>query len=164
MKKFLVVAVALAAGAAHAGEIQLDAKTVRPTGKSEVGEQLVEVSGKCGTAAVRFSNVRQVDGELAATDQSSLTIHGVKGTLATGERDSFFLDSANELACLATPKGPMLILAAWCTASQCPEVNYQIIDTATMRQLTFYDWDKPCTRACAEKALGMKVPAALQSL
>lgn len=165
MKKFLLLAVALAAAAAQAGEIQLESRTVESTGFNDVGEQLVEVSGKCGAAQVSFSKVRvrQVDGELVADDRSALTIAGAKHKLATGERDTFILDSINSLACVVTPRGPMLVLAAWCLSRNCPAVNYQVVDATTIRQLTFYGYENECDQACAEEVLGTKLPLALQS-
>lgn len=164
MKKILALALVLATGVAYAGDIQLDDMTVKSTGQNEVNEQLVEVSGKCGTAQVRFSNVRQRDGGFAADEAAKLTIKGAKGMLASGASDSLFLDGANELACMTTAKGPRLVLAAWCMSTQCPAVNYQVIDTTSMRQLTKFDWEKPCDKTCAEKALGAKLPKALQAL
>lgn len=164
MKTFLLAcALTLAAAPALANDFVLDGMSIQSKGKTDYGEA-VEVSGKCGSASVRITGANRDESGVSVGSEAVLTVKGAKGTLATGQSDTFFLESANELACVATPKGPMLLLAAFCTARECPEVNYQVIDTASMRQLTFYDWDKPCTRACAEKALGMKVPAALQSL
>lgn len=164
MKRILALAMVLATGVADAGDIQLDEMTVKSTGKNDVNEQLVEVNGKCGTAQVRFSNVRQRDNGFAADEAATLAIKGAKVTIASGASDTFFLDGANELACIATAKGPRLVFAAWCMSTQCPAVNYQVIDTVSMRQLTKFDWDRPCDKACAEKALGAKLPKALQSL
>ena len=135
MKRILVLTVALAMGVAHAGTIQLDHQTIRPTGANEVGEKLVEVSGTCGAAKVSFAQVRLVDGEPRADDRAVLTIKGPKKSLKTDQSGRFFLDSTNTLACVKAPKGPMLVLAAWCTARNCPEVNYQVVDAITIRQL-----------------------------
>ena len=60
--------------------------------------------GKCGAAQVRFSNARQRDDGLAADEAATLTIKGDKGTLASGASDTFFLDGANELACMTTDR------------------------------------------------------------
>lgn len=162
MKEFLVLAIALATGMAHAGSIQLDQQSVTPTGFNDVGEQLVEVSGKCGAAQVNFAGVRQREDGLSADAQSKLTIKGANSTLATGDSDTFFLDDLNSLACIATPKGPMLVLAAWCLARNCAPVSYQVVDATTIRQLTFYDYENECDDACVEKALGTKLPEYLQ--
>lgn len=163
MKAIVVLAIGLAAGVAHAGEIQLNDQSITPTGHNDVGEQLVEVSGKCGATQVSFAKVRQIDGELVADDMSALTLKGVKRSLATGESGTFFLDSTNSLACVSTPQGPMLVLASWCTARNCAEVNYQVVDATATRQLTFYDYENGCDQTCAEKALGTTLPLALQS-
>jgi hypothetical protein len=163
MKRTLALALVLATAAAHADDFHLTEMTVKPMGKNAVGEKLVEVSGTCGAAKVRFSNVRQREHGLAADETATLTVQAAKRRLLSGAGGTLVLDAANELACVATSKGPRLVLAAWCMSTQCPSVNYQVVDTASMRQVTKFDVELACDKACAEKALGAKLPKGLLS-
>ena len=147
-----------------AGTVKLDNMSQKSMGKDDMGTPLVEIDGKCGQASVRFSGIHDYDGDLSPDTSAKLTVSGAKGHLSSGDGDEdLFLDEANELVCVATPKGPMLVLAAWCTANSCPEVNYQVVDASSIRRLTKYDYDNACNRACAENALGTKLPVELQS-
>jgi hypothetical protein len=152
------------AGQAVAGgpTIQLDNAAYNFTAKDDVGRSLYMLDGKCGAAAVRwFKLTRDDDGAYRSGGDSILTVEGPGGKFTSKDNAAFAMENANELVCVATPKGPRLLLAAWCTARNCPPVYYNVIDAKSAKLLTKNDYEAPCDRKCAEKALGAKVPKAL---
>lgn len=151
-------------GQAFAGgpTIQLEQAAYNYTGKNNVGQSLYMLDGKCGAATVRWFKLTRWDtGEYDSGSDSILTVESAGKTFTSKDNAAFAMEEANELFCVATPNGPRLLLAAWCTARNCPPVYYNVIDAKSAKLLTKNDYEAPCDRKCAEKALGAKVPKAL---
>lgn len=140
--------------AAYAGQgIQLD-------GLSVAGST---ATGTCDKAAVRIQGIDAdnpygVDDLISAT--GIITIKGEKATLTIGGESAsgIYLQDQNKLHCLASPKGPRLVLASYCFGRDCAEVDYRVIDPASTRVVSQQTSLEECDEACAEKALGMKLP------
>ena len=146
---------------AQADDFLLDGMTTTPTGKNDIGQSTVRISGKCGAAMVSIADVvRDDDGSLSTRSGAVLSIEGSKGSISSKQPSPLWLDSGNDIACVNSPKGPRVVLAAWCMATSCDPVNYEIVDPASMKLLTGSD---TCDRKCAEKILSTKLPEALQS-
>lgn len=142
--------------------IELESRSVRASGKNDVGETTYTIAGKCGAAHVRFENVTRDESLGFRADYSSkLVITTPKGKVESGA--ALELDGNNELACVVTPKGAAVVLAAWCGATSCPPVQYQVVEATTGAVRTKADWDNPCDRKCAERALGTTLPVGLES-
>lgn len=142
---------------AHAGQgIQLD-------GLSVAGST---ATGSCGKAAVRVQGIDPdnpygVKGLIPAN--GIITIKGEKATLTIGGESAsgIYLQNQNKLHCLASPKGPRLVLASYCFGRSCAEVDYRVIEPATARVISSQNSAEECDDACAEQALGMKLPTKL---
>ena len=65
------------------------------------------------------------------------------------------------LSCLDTPRGKRLLVATFCNGSACELVEYQVIDPATSK-IANQQSEEMCLRVCAEKTLGVAVPAHLR--
>lgn len=123
-------------------------------------------TGTCGKAAVRIHGIESdnpygVDGLIPAN--GVITIKGEKATLIIGGESAsgIYLQDQNKLHCLASPKGPRLVLASYCFGRDCAEVDYRVIDPATARAISSQNSAEECDEVCAEKALGMKLPTEL---
>jgi hypothetical protein len=145
--------------AAHASD------GVRLDGLAVAGSR---ATGTCGNAAVRVQgidpdNPYRVDGLISAN--GVITIKGEKTTLTIGGEPTsgIYLQDQNKLHCLASPKGPRLVLASYCFGRDCAEVDYRVIDPAAARVISSQNSAEECDEACAEKALGMKLPTGLGS-
>lgn len=147
----------LLSAAVHAGEgIQLDGLSVGGS----------TATGTCGKATVRVQGIDTgnpygVDGLIPAN--GIITIRGEKTTLTIGGEatSGIYLQDQNKLHCLASPKGPRLVLASYCFGRDCAEVDYRIIDPATARVISRQTSMEECGETCAEKALGMKLQTEL---
>lgn len=153
----LIPALFLLCTTAHAGQgVQLD-------GLSVAGST---AAGTCGKATVRVqgtdpSNPYGVDGLIPAN--GIINIRGEKATLTIGGEaaSGIYLQDQNKLHCLTSPRGPRLVLASYCFGRDCAEVDYRVIDPATARVISRQTSMEECDEACAEKALGMKLPTEL---
>ena len=73
-----------------------------------------------------------------------------------------FLQDRNKLHCVSTPSGPKLVLAMICYARSCAPIDYRVIDPNTLKVINKVDNMEECDAACAEKALGAKLPSSLR--
>lgn len=142
---------------AHAGE------GVRLDGFSTAGGK---ATGTCGKAVVQIQGMdpaNQSDGDSLIPSHGVITIKGEKATLTIGGESTsgVYLQDQNKLHCLASPKGPRLVLASYCFGRDCAEVDYRIIDPATARVISQQTSADECDEACAEKALGIQLPEEL---
>ena len=98
--------------------------------------------------------------------QGVITIRAGKASLTIGGEDGsvIFLQDQSKLYCLPTTSGLRLVFASYCFARQCAPVDYRVIDPATVRVISRQNADNECDARCAEKALGAKLPAALNAL
>lgn len=123
---------------------------VQLEGRKLVGQT---ATGTCGAASVRVSGV---DGEwISPTGQ--VEIKGKTGSLRIGVEPYLFLEDRNVVACVASKAGPRILLLAYCDARQCPPSNYYVINPTTARIDTTTEYGE-CPLACAEKALGARLP------
>jgi|GEM_PF-1115889 len=138
-------------GLAHsavAGEaVQLD-------GRKLAGQT---ATGTCGTASIKVSGI---DGEWISPS-GSVEIKGKTGSLLVGSEPHAFMEDRNVLACVESKSGPKLLFLAFCDGRQCPPSNYYVIDPATAKIGTTTDYGE-CPLACAEKALGVRLPENLR--
>lgn len=122
------------------------------------GRKLVSqtATGTCGAASVRVSGV---DGEwISPTGQ--VEIKSKTGSLHIGSEPHMFMEDRNVVACVASEAGPRILLIAYCDARQCPPSNYYVINPTTARIETTTEYGE-CPLACAEKALGTRLPVNL---
>lgn len=162
MNRYLVLSALLAsAGVAQAqNTVELTDLRASLAGTNAHGEKIHTLTGRCGAALLKIEGAtHDPDIGYDFDSQSSLTATVGKRALRSGT--DFELDEHNEIACLTTPKGPRLVVAAWCGGTSCPPVQYQIVDAIGGKMLTKADWDRPCDKACAERALGEAPPKGL---
>ena len=122
--------------------------------------------GKCGASAVSISDVsvQNPSGErnLISLNSEITLRQGGRSLVVAGEapQTGFYLQDMNRLHCLVTPKGPRVLVGAYCLARMCVPADYIVIDPATLKVLSKPVGDA-CEEDCAEKALGMPLPASL---
>lgn len=110
-------------------------------------------TGTCGAASIKVSGV---DGEwISPTGQ--VEVKGKTGSLRIGSEPYMFMENRNVVACVASKAGPRIVLLAFCDARQCPPSNYYVIDPTTAAIKTTTEYGE-CPLACAEKALGARLP------
>lgn len=148
----------LLCAAAHAGE-----GGVRLDGLSITGGK---TTGTCGKAIIQIQGTDSAnpsDGGSLIPSHGVITIKGEKATLTIGDESAsgIYLQDQNKLHCLASPKGPRLVLASYCFGRDCAEVDYRVIDPATARVISQQTSAEECDEACAEKALGTRLPEGL---
>lgn len=126
-------------------------------------------TGTCGPARIEIQgldadNPHETRGLVSS--QGSITVHNGKASLTIGGEVSsdLFLQEQNKLHCLPTPTGPRLVLAGYCFARFCAPVDYRVIDPTNMRVISRQNPDNECDAKCAEKALGAKLPKAINAL
>lgn len=124
-------------------------------------------TGTCGPAQVHIQGVDAASSDTVSglipaegviiirVDRASLTIGG---EAARG----IFLQDENKLHCLPTPRGPRLVLASYCFGRDCALVDYRVIDPATVGVVSEQTAAEECDEGCAERALGMALPADLR--
>ncbi|WP_448673091.1 hypothetical protein [Pseudoxanthomonas mexicana] len=151
MRTFLLALLTLSA-TTHAGDA-LQLPTLKVSGR--------QASGTCGPASIRVAGLVQDD---ASGHSNVITPHGeirvISGSkqLVIGEGD---LQDRNMAACLSTPKGPRLVVAIFCDGRSCPPVDYWVFDPAKATIVSKPADLEGCSLACAEEALGVKVPEPL---
>lgn len=114
--------------------------------------------GKCGVARVSVSGLEQ---EFIGFDGRVEIVSNAKNLIFTG--DGTFFQDWNTLACVKTPSGPMLVLRASCGGTSCIPDDYRVIDPKSVKVLSKTDPDKGCPVACAEKALGVRLPEGMRA-
>lgn len=122
-------------------------------------------SGACGGSVVRVSGLdHSSSSHTFIGPHGSITIMGAT-TLTIGPEahgnSGIFLQDRNELHCLGTDKGAMLLLAMHCDGRSCPMVDYRVIDPKTAKVINTQNSFDECDLACAEKSLGTSIPPAI---
>ena len=126
-------------------------------------------TGTCGPARIEIQgldayNLHETRGLVSS--QGMITIRNGKASITIGGDVSsdIFLQDQNKLHCLPTPTGPRLVLAGYCFARFCAPVDYRVIDPTNVRVVSRQNADNECDAQCAAKALGAKLPEALNAL
>lgn len=115
-------------------------------------------TGQCGAAKISVVGV----GPDAIEFSGRINItSGANKVSLSSEPEPFFQD-ANQVACLDTPKGPMLVAKATCFATSCIPDDFRVIDPKTAKVVSKGTPDDGCNTACAEKALGVRLPESLR--
>jgi hypothetical protein len=120
-------------------------------------------TGMCGPAHVAISDVspQNPSGErnlVGINAQITMSLNG-RSIQVAGENPStdYYLQDQNRLHCLATPKGPRVLVGGYCLARLCVPADYIVVDPNTLKVLS-----KPvegaCEEDCAKKALGIPLP------
>lgn len=133
-------------------------------GKNSDGVDLYRFTAQCGTADVSFIGLtKDPDIGYVAPYSGVVVVKSSKGKVSSGsDTNAIRLNDNNEFACVKTPKGPRLVISGYCSGtSGCGPDDFTVIDPATPRILATTHDEKYCTRSCAEKALGTKVPKEL---
>lgn len=157
----LLLALALSGGAAAAGADQAVKLADQKAGGGAV-------SGTCGPATIRISGIdkdpadsRGFSGSYAAISITS----GKSSLIISPDPDSgstIFLQDRNKLHCVSAPAGPRLVLVMYCDGRSCAPVDYRVIDSKTVKMINKLDNMDECDAACAQKALGVKLPVELR--
>ncbi|WP_334180130.1 hypothetical protein [Pseudoxanthomonas sp.] len=125
-------------------------EAVRLEGRKLAGQT---ATGTCGGASIKVSGI---DGEWISPS-GSVEIKGKTGSLLVGSEPHAFMEDRNVVACVESKSGPKLLFLAFCDGRQCPPSNYYVIDPTTVRIETTTEYGD-CPLACAEKALGVRLP------
>lgn len=150
MKLTLGVALMVLSTAAFAGE---------PVVLQNLKSQGTNATGTCGEAKVSVSGVGSDFIEFAGRVD---IVSGVNKLSLSGEDAAMFFQDFNRVACLTTPKGPMLVAKASCSGSSCIPDDFRVVDTKTAKIVSKGTEEDGCDTACAEKALGMRLPESLR--
>lgn len=149
MKIYLSVALLTLSIAASAGE---------PVVLQNLKSQGTTATGQCGVAKVSVAGLGpdyiEFGGRVEITS-------GANKVSLSGEQAPFFQD-ANRIACLETPKGPMLVVKATCFGTSCIPDDFRVIDPMTAKVVSKGTEEDGCNTACAEKALGKRLPENLR--
>lgn len=154
----LILIAPVYASAANGGAIMLENQ--KATARS--------VSGTCGPAAIQIWDSEKDSPWTSAGFSGSYTnisIQSGKSVLKISPDpenvSGIFLQDRNKLHCVRTPSGPKLILAMFCYARACAPVDYRVIDPKTAKVINKLDNMDECDALCAQKALGVRLPANL---
>ena len=126
------------------------------------------VTGTCGPATVRITDTEKDPINEMGFHGSYSAIHVQSGKASlkiSPDPDSssgIYLQDRNKLHCITTPTGAKLLLAMLCYARSCAPVDYRVIDTSTAKVINKLNDMDECDAACAQKALGTKLPVELQ--
>ena len=155
MHKTLFLALVVASFPAHAGNgVQLDRFQLSGTG----------ATGSCGKAVITLEGITQSDANGHANVISPgglVSIEAGAKTLNIGRAEPFFLQDRTMLACLDTAKGKRLVVATFCDGRSCQPVEYLVLDPSKP-VLPTQVRPEGCSLRCAEKVLGVRVPAPLR--
>ena len=127
------------------------------------------VTGACVPATIRISET-QKDSPVDSTGFSGLyaaiSIKSGKSSLIISpdpeSGSTIFLQDRNKLHCVNTPTGPKLVLVMVCYARSCAPEDYRVIDANTAKVINKLNHMDECDAACAQKALGVPLPATLR--
>ena len=166
--KLALFALILVAGTASATDgFLLDNIKYQPAGKNADGNDQFRFTAQCGVAEVSFVGLTHDPdiGYLAPGSGVLAVKSGKKVIKARWDTEAFRLNDNNEFACVKTPKGPRLVISGSCAGtSGCGPDDFTVIDPATLKVLAATKDERYCTKPCAEKALGAKVPKELLQL
>ena len=117
-----------------------------------------KATGMCGAATVSVeglsSDYIQFDGRVeVSSGKNKLTLSGDDGT---------FFQDWNTLACVDTPRGPMLVVRASCGGSSCIPDDFRVVDPNSAAVVSKGTPEDGCSYQCAEKALGQRLPDGLR--
>ena len=150
MKNYFGAALLVISATATAGE------PVQLQGLQKSG---TKATGTCGVARVSVNGVGPDYVEFSGSVDISA---GANKLTLSGEADSIFFQDMNQVACLTTPKGPLLVVKATCSGSSCIPDDFRVVDPKTAKIVSKGTPDDGCDTACAEKALGMRLPESLR--
>lgn len=125
-------------------------------------------TGRCGSAEVKVQGIEpdpHAPGQTRISSQGKITVLSGSASLNIGSEDqaTIYLQDHNKLHCIDTAKGRRLVLATVCFARYCTPVDYRVIDPSTAKVVGMPKGMEECNKACAEKALGAKLPQALDA-
>lgn len=126
------------------------------------------VTGTCGPATVRITDTdKDPINEMGFHGSySAIQIQSGKSSLSIGpdapSGSPFYLADRNRLHCLSTPTGPKLVVVMYCYGRSCAPVDYRVIDASTAKVINKLNDIDECDAACAQKALGVPLPASLK--
>lgn len=125
-----------------------------------------DVTGTCGAAQVAIDGIRAGEEQHIDGFEGSITITAGGKTLRADKDSGGTIPMENfaQVHCVATPNGARLVVAAHCASSYCLPINYTVIDPATAEIVSVGDGEWGCDGACAEKALGTQLPAAIRGM
>ncbi len=120
-------------------------------------------TGRCGSAEVKVQGIEpdpQAPGQTRISSQGKITVISGRASLNIGSDDqaTIYLQDHNKLHCVDTAKGRRLVLATVCFARYCTPLDYRVIDPSTAKVVGMPKGLEECDRACAEKALGQRLP------
>lgn len=123
-------------------------------------------TGRCGSAEVKVQGIEpdpQAPGQTRISSQAKITVISGRASLNIGSEDqaTIYLQDHNKLHCVDTAKGRHLVLATVCFARDCSPVDFRVIDPSTLKVVGLPKGLEECDRACAEKAIGQKLPVDL---
>ena len=123
-------------------------------------------TGRCGSAEVKVQGIEpdpHAPGQTRISSQGKITVVSGRASLHIGSEDqaTIYLQDQNKLHCLDTAKGRRLVLATVCFARYCTPLDFRVIDPSTTKVVGMPKGLEECDRACAERALGQKLPVDL---
>jgi hypothetical protein len=155
MRTTLFLILVLISSAANAGQaIQLPGLRVAQA----------NATGACGAAKINITGIIHDDAsghDNVIAPGGKIVIRAKTKTLVVGEGGIDFMQDRTMLACVDTSKGQRLVLTTFCDGRSCPPSDYRVIDPMTLAVLSKSSDVDGCSLACAEKALGTRVPAPL---
>ncbi|MGO4330541.1 hypothetical protein AB4Z48_31860 [Cupriavidus sp. 2TAF22] len=134
--------------------------TLRPMdGERQVlAEQATNFTGACGGAVVRVMGVTSTSGNHFGIDLDAGVVIVRQAGKEIALRDP--LSDQNAIACVPTAIGDRLLIASACAGSSCPDnFTYYVIDPRRLLILVPRKAAETCDERCAERVLGVKVPA-----
>ena len=126
------------------------------------------VTGTCGPATVRITDTDKDPINEMGFHGSYSAIHVQSGKASlkiSPDPDSgsgIYLQDRNRLHCITTSTGDKLLLAMYCYGRSCAPVDYRVIDASTAKVINKLNDMDECDAACAEKTLGVSLPATLR--
>jgi hypothetical protein len=126
------------------------------------------ISGTCGLATVQISDPEMEDpiNSAGVSANTAITIKSGKSALKISPDPSnasnIFLQDRNKVHCVSTPAGPKLLLALVCDGRSCAPIDYRVIEPSTAKVINKLVNMDECDEVCAEKALGLPLPARLR--
>ena len=120
-------------------------------------------TGRCGSAEVKIQGIESDPhdpGQTRISSQGKITVRSGRASLNIGNdgQATTHLQDHNKLHCVDTAKGRRLVLATVCFARYCTPLDFRVIDPSTAAVVGMPKGMEECDRACAEKALGQRLP------
>jgi hypothetical protein len=125
-----------------------------------------KATGQCGPATVEVTGLEARSGEpkqmhIASSGKVVVRAGSARLVIGADGQSGIFLQDENKLHCVDTAKGHSLVLASYCFGRSCAPVDYRVIDPKTAKVLGKPNAMDECGSACAQSALGRKLPAEL---